>query len=201
MAYLVSGTDLTSVANAIRTAGGTSAQLSFPTGFVTAIGNLSGGGGASNIVTGTFTGQSTDKGNAKNISLSYTGSGYPVAGFIYPTAGANSGGLESLAKKYAVYMFMFTKNDTTDTPTYSGNTAENKAAAISFYKFSDSDPTSTIANRDNNALILYNSNASSSTISCVKLKSATELSVYFADSTTYGFPDGIEFEYMILYSS
>lgn len=35
--------DLTSVANAIRTKGGTSAQLSFPSGFVSAIGNMSGG--------------------------------------------------------------------------------------------------------------------------------------------------------------
>ena len=37
--------DLTSVANAIRTKGGTSASLAFPSGFVTAIGNISGGGG------------------------------------------------------------------------------------------------------------------------------------------------------------
>lgn len=35
--------DLTSVANAIRTKGGTSAQLAFPADFVTAIGNISGG--------------------------------------------------------------------------------------------------------------------------------------------------------------
>lgn len=35
--------DLTSVANAIRTKGGTSASLAFPSGFVTAIGNISGG--------------------------------------------------------------------------------------------------------------------------------------------------------------
>ena len=39
--------DLTSVANAIRTKGGTSASLAFPSGFVTAIGNISGGGGGS----------------------------------------------------------------------------------------------------------------------------------------------------------
>ena len=39
--------DLASIASAIRTAGGTSAQLAFPSGFVTAIGNLSGGGGGS----------------------------------------------------------------------------------------------------------------------------------------------------------
>lgn len=37
--------DLTSVANAIRTKGGTSADLAFPADFVTAIGNISGGGG------------------------------------------------------------------------------------------------------------------------------------------------------------
>lgn len=38
-------TDLTSVANAIRTKGGTSASLAFPSEFVTAIGNIPTGGG------------------------------------------------------------------------------------------------------------------------------------------------------------
>ena len=37
--------DLTSVANAIRTKGGTSAALSFPSGFVSAVQNIPGGGG------------------------------------------------------------------------------------------------------------------------------------------------------------
>ena len=37
--------DLTSVANAIRTKGGTSAQLSFPSGFVSAINAIQTGGG------------------------------------------------------------------------------------------------------------------------------------------------------------
>lgn len=45
--YKVTDTDLASIANAIRTRGGTSAQLEFPTGFVTAINNIPGGGGAS----------------------------------------------------------------------------------------------------------------------------------------------------------
>lgn len=42
--YIVSDTDMTSVANAIRTAGGTSSPITFPSGWVTAIGNISGGG-------------------------------------------------------------------------------------------------------------------------------------------------------------
>lgn len=38
--------DLTSVANAIRTKGGTSANLAFPVDFISAIGNISSGGGS-----------------------------------------------------------------------------------------------------------------------------------------------------------
>lgn len=38
--YICTDTQLTSIANAIRTKGGTSAQLSFPTGFVSAINNI-----------------------------------------------------------------------------------------------------------------------------------------------------------------
>ena len=43
--YIVKDTELTSVANAIRTAGGTNSLLSFPNGFVNAINNISSGGG------------------------------------------------------------------------------------------------------------------------------------------------------------
>lgn len=43
--YLTTDTDLTAVADAIRTKGGTSAALSFPTGFVDAIQAISGGSG------------------------------------------------------------------------------------------------------------------------------------------------------------
>lgn len=43
--YIVNDTSLTFIANAIRTKGGTSEPLEFPDGFVTAIGEISGGGG------------------------------------------------------------------------------------------------------------------------------------------------------------
>jgi len=47
--YIVKDTELTSVANAIRTAGGTNSLLSFPNGFISAVGNISGGGGSSDF--------------------------------------------------------------------------------------------------------------------------------------------------------
>lgn len=48
-------TDLTSVANAIRTKGGTSAQLAFPADFVSAIAAIPRGGSGLKYATGTFT--------------------------------------------------------------------------------------------------------------------------------------------------
>ena len=47
--YLTTDTELTSIANAIRTKGGTSAQLTYPTGFVTAINAIPTGGGGGTI--------------------------------------------------------------------------------------------------------------------------------------------------------
>lgn len=49
--YLVSGTNLTAIANAIRTKGGTSAQLEFPDDFVSAINAISGGGSSTVEIT------------------------------------------------------------------------------------------------------------------------------------------------------
>ena len=48
--YLVTDTDMTSVADAIRTKGGTSASLAFPTGFVNAINDIPSGGGGVTMV-------------------------------------------------------------------------------------------------------------------------------------------------------
>lgn len=55
--YIASDTDLTAVANAIRTKSGGSSQLTFPSGFVSEIQAIpSGGGGVQTIASGTFTG-------------------------------------------------------------------------------------------------------------------------------------------------
>ena len=59
--------DLTSVANAIRTKGGTSASLAFPAGFVSAIAAIpSGGGGSWDVAAGTI----TPSADTKTLSLS-----------------------------------------------------------------------------------------------------------------------------------
>ena len=64
-------TDLTSVANAIRTKGGTSAILAFPAGFVSAIAAIPTGGGSS-VISGTFTPSENAYGHTFEIGSSWS---------------------------------------------------------------------------------------------------------------------------------
>lgn len=49
MEYLVNGTDMTTVADAIREKGGTTAPLSFPAGMAAAVRNIQSGGDLSSV--------------------------------------------------------------------------------------------------------------------------------------------------------
>ena len=78
-------TDLTSVANAIRTKGGTSASLAFPAGFVQAIGDIpSGGISIDDIATNTLPSE-TIRVNATTIGQ-YAFAGKPITKIIAPNA-------------------------------------------------------------------------------------------------------------------
>ena len=48
--YLTTDTELTALANAIRAKGGTSGTLSYPNGFVSAIGDIQTGGGGNDVI-------------------------------------------------------------------------------------------------------------------------------------------------------
>lgn len=66
--YLTNDTDLTKVANAIRSKGGTSATLVYPDGFVTAINNIQTGG--SSGIDGVLIGQYTITDGVISFSIS-----------------------------------------------------------------------------------------------------------------------------------
>lgn len=231
MNYKVSGTDLTSVADAIRTKGGTSESLSFPDGFVTAIGNIPTGGEPtlitksitangtysaedddadgyssvtvavpSKIITGTFTGTTT--GAAFDISIPYSGSGYPITILVYPSDGTRktTSTLYTTVQKNAIVMFSMAKCDISLTPTYSNSGANDKGSTLTIYKNSDSDATSTTSNRVIDESVYRNNDATAAHSTAVRIKSATTISVYIA-STSYGFMAGVEYTYVIQYSS
>lgn len=74
--------DLTSVANAIRTKGGTSAQLAFPADFVSAIAAISGGGGIK-CETGVFT-LDTDTTVGNPIAIPHGLGEAPAVAIVFP---------------------------------------------------------------------------------------------------------------------
>ena len=167
-----------------------------------------GGGGASNVVTGTFKGTSTA--TAMDVTLNYTGSGYPIVvvicvdGGAYNSAaasGTNANAWYNLVQRYAVAEFIITKDDMASAPTYSSFTAnENKAVTAVVYKNSTSSSTSYTRTSAMGTGLYQTGNASSSTSDCCHIQSNTKMNVYIA-STSYGFAANIQYRYWVIYSS
>jgi len=192
--------DLTSVANAIRAKGGTSASLAFPGGFVDAIGDIEtgGGGGASNVVTGTFTGTTT--GAAMDVPLDYSGSGYPIAVMVYVSS-SDTSTFNSLIQRYAIRDYIADKLSRNEVPTYDSQGTINYAICTSKYKNSTSNgyTYSDSGSTNANTLLYSNTGATASSGLAVRMKSNNLMSVFIA-SDSYGFAANIEYTYYVIYS-
>ena len=161
-----------------------------------------GGGGASNIVTGTFKG--TEDG-AMEVSIPYTGSGWPVNVMIAPVKGfynPNGGDYSALVQQNAVGVFALTKRVPDGEPTWTAiSNNNNKGAAMVYYKNSSTSATSYKAIGQYDFLYYYPTNAGSADVDKVlRIKSPTVLSVNIS-STGTGFAKDIEYTYTIQYSS
>ena len=170
--------------------------------------NVSGGGGASNMVTGTFTTSST-KGAAATLSIPYTGSGYPVAGLFWISGGpynnTSSGNTEwyNSVQRYAIGIWGFAKGRGTVAPTYVGSGDENACSVFAVYKNSTSSATSYSRNSSmtQNTLTLANNNASAQYALAIRFKGNAKTISYFVASTSYGLLASTAYDYLILYSS
>lgn len=160
-------------------------------------GTASGGGGASNAVTGTFKGTTT--GAAMDITLNYSGSGYPIAVLIYPSEGTynGSGSFYNLIQRYAYNTFLLVKSNLNTAPTYTGT---SQALALGRYKSSTSNSTSHNNVGNSNTAAYNDADATSGNYSVVRIRSKTKMSVFIA-STSYGFAANIDYTYWVLYSS
>lgn len=158
------------------------------------------GGGASNIVTGTFTGSTT--GAAMSVSLNYSGNGYPILAVIRPTEGAynsTTGSWYSKVQRYAIAMWSGSKARMTATPTYATSGGQNYMCCCGIYKSSTSSSTSYSRSSSMTVNGYTSSSATQSSTACVRFNSATSMSVFIAASS-YGFASGIEYTYTIIYS-
>ena len=159
-----------------------------------------GGGGASNIVEGTFTTGSSA--GAYSITLPYTGSGYPIAAMVFISTGAydssNTDWYNSV-QRYAVGQWTMHKSVQDTAPTYSTSGTANQGVTTAVYKNSTSSSTSYTRTSGMNTNAYSSSNASNAALTCVRLKSGNVLS-YYVNTSSYGLLPNMEYKYIVIYS-
>ncbi len=163
-------------------------------------GTNSGGGGAANIVMGEFTTPSTS--GYTNITIPYTGSGYPIAAMVFVKGGAyNSANTEwyNSVQRYAVGQWTMHKSVQTSNPTYGTSGTQNQGVTTAIYKNSTSTSTTYTRTSAMNTNVFSSSNASSSALNVCKLKTGNVLS-YYTNTSSYGLLPDLEYTYIIIYS-
>lgn len=162
MNYKVSGSDLTSVANAIRTKGSTSSPLEFPSGFVTAIQNIPSGGSATlitkNITTnGTYSAEDDDADGYSEVTVSVQNTSVLSGSFTCPSSGSSYE--LSFGKTINKYMFLIEMDSSSKTELINSGISGARTYAIIGIS-----PKTSINSADNNYQTLcLRYNASSST--------------------------------------
>ena len=173
-------------------------------------GNYTGGGGASNIVQGTFTTSAT-RNTTGTVTLNYTGSGYPIACLVYVDGGAYNNGTGgnttwyNSVNRYDCGYYSMVKSRTTTTPTYSTSGADNYGTVAIIYKNS----TSTATTYTRTSSMTANTYTSSSTnpnnsTGMVRFKGNGKTLAYYignAGSSNIGFPPSTQMAYIVIYSS
>ena len=167
--------------------------------------NSGGGGGATNLVQGKFT-CGTTTGAVETVSIPYTGSGYPIAAMVFVSGGAyNSSNTTwyNSVQRYAVGQWTFSKSVQTSTPTYGTSGAANQGVTTWIYKNSTSQSTtySRSSAMNTNVLSSSSTNATGAGATCVRFKGNGKTLTYYIASSSYGLLAGLEYQYIIVYSS
>lgn len=164
------------------------------------------GGGVSNVVQGSFTTGST-RASAGTVSISYTGTGYPIAVMIYMQNGAydpNDSWYNTMAQ-YDIDAFYMTKSQMSSTPTFvaSSSVPANQGVVCGVYKSSSTSATTHSRNGSSSAVFFNSSNATTG-YNCIRFKNdAKTLSYYIGNnkSNSVGLAPSKTYDYIIIYSS
>lgn len=150
------------------------------------------------VLTDTFT--TPTSAGVYNITVPYSGNGYPVQLSLFLQEGASnsSGDFYSTDQQYAVAASYLHKNYPTLAPTYIGDNDNNLATVLTRYKASSTGPL--LATDSYTARNSYlNSNALNTLAGYIRIKSKNVFSVYVAASS-YGLMRGVDYIYTIYYS-
>lgn len=170
-----------------------------------AVDSIETGGGASNIVTGTFNTASSSS-TVGSISVPYSGTGYPVMLVIVVEGGMYnpdiSGWYDSLTR-YAVGQITIGKGETTSTPSYSTSGTENYGTVELIYKNSTSTSTTYSSTRSVTANSYSSSEANGTSYNCVRWNGDKSISYKTGggDTYSYGLLVSTTYRYYAIYSS
>lgn len=169
------------------------------------LGTNSGGGGASNFVTGTFTTGGTG-GVVETVNIPYTGDGWPISIILVIENGAynntSTGDTEwySSVQRYIIGQWTCTKSNFTTAPTYATSGAANQGVTTAIYKNSTSSATSYNRTSAMTSNVFSTTNpGSSSPLNSVRYMSGNRL-VYYIATSTYGLMANCTYRYFIVFS-
>lgn len=166
------------------------------------------GGGATNIAQGTFTTGSSGN-TTGSVSLSYTGTGYPVMamvvidGGMYNNTSSGDTTWYNSKNRYDVGFYAMSKARMTSAPSYSTSGEDNYGVVDIVYKNSTSNATSYTRTGSTTINTFSSSNASAST-SCIRFKgNAKTMSYYIGNrgSSSIGLARSTTYKYIVVYSS
>lgn len=168
-----------------------------------------GGGGSSNVVTGTFTTGSSY--GASSITLNYSGTGYPILAIVWVDGGIYNNGTGgnttwyNSTSRYDAGLVILSKSRTTEAPSYSSSGDDNTAAITYVYKNSTSTATTYAwaGVMNNNAYVGSSTNAAANN-SMLRFKGNGKTLAYYVGnrgSTSRGLARSTKFAYLVLYSS
>ena len=164
-------------------------------------------GGSSNVVTGEFTVPAYSSSSPRsNISIPYSGNGYPIAAMIYVKNGVynstDASTWYSGIKSYAVGFWAMVKSNTTTAPTYTSSSDDN-ATVMTIYKNSTSAADSYSRTSSMSTPVFSTSNPVSNSSYCINFKTNVK-SLYYSiangTAKTYGLYPQVTYVYHIIYS-
>jgi hypothetical protein len=166
-------------------------------------GTASGGGGASNCVSGTFTGTITN--SVLTVNIPYNGNGFPVVVCIEPSAGAynTSGPYTDMIAPYAVLTYTAVKG-TWGVPSYDGTGGKNRFVISPAYKSSTTDARAMAGTASSVYMLSQATPAQASGgKGIIYMPDNKTLKLYigsYSGSNTVYFPANVEFLYHVIYS-
>ena len=160
-------------------------------------------GGDSNLVRGTF---SFDEAGTHDISIPYTGNGYPVAVLIGRKDGAGDDWKNDFTKSFATLSAALWKEDFTTEPTYEAGSDANKYFLWIMQRSTQASLGTSVSGQPEFEFAVDEPapGGGSQVKLLYRIRDAKTLSVYVCDTTqqgyVYGLAPNIEYQYYIIYA-